>query len=418
MASATKPQTTSKIRGRVSSTEKPVSKIRGRVSSTEKPVSKMEQLLADIDFAPKSYSKGEKVDGKIVSTIADSLLVDIGAKAEAILPKKELEQDMKDLKEGDKVSAFVAQPENDSGVIILTAKKDQKDQAWEVLQKLSEKGEVVSVKSIETNRGGLIVEYNGTRGFVPSSHLVTNAKDSLGKKLQVKPLEVNKSLNKLVFSEREVVGDSLPKIELPFKVGDSLDVGITKILPFGLLVSLKGGSEGLVHISEISWTRVENLPQIFKIDQKIKVKVISIDAGSGRVNLSIKQLEKDPWEAAAKKYKVGTVVERKVSRAASYGVFVGLEEGIEGLLHSSKIPYGVDLKPGENVKISIDLFNSEQKRVALRLAPKEDSSDNKEEKTPKKPKEIKTKVKTKKETKIIAKKESKKEVKNKKLKGK
>lgn len=358
-------------------TQEKSSKIRGRVFSTEKPVSKMAQLLEKVDFAPKTFSKSEKVEGKIVSKIGDSLLIDIGAKAEANLAIKELEEEQKDLKIGDKISAFVAQPENDSGIIILSAKKGLKDKVWEYLQGISEKGEVVDVKAIETNRGGLIVDYNGTRGFIPSSHLVTNAKDALGKKLFVKPLEVNKNFNKLVFSEKEVVGETLPKIELPFKVGDILDLAITKILPFGLLVALKGGGDGLIHISEISWTRVEGLQQIYKVDQKIKAKVISIEPSSGRVNLSIKQLETDPWEAAAKHYKVGTVAEKKVSRTTNYGVFIDLEEGIEGLLHSSKIPYGMHLKPGDEVKISIDLFDSEQKRVALRLAAEEKSEDNK-----------------------------------------
>jgi len=347
------------------------------VVETQEKSSKMAQLLEKVDFAPKTFAKSEKVEGKIVSKIGDSLLIDIGAKAEANLAIKELEDEQKDLKIGDKISAFVAQPENDSGIIILSAKKGLKDKVWEYLQGISEKGEVVDVKAIETNRGGLIVDYNGTRGFIPSSHLVTNAKDALGKKLFVKPLEVNKNFNKLVFSEKEVVGETLPKIELPFKVGDILGLAITKILPFGLLVALKGGGDGLIHISEISWTRVEGLQQIYKVDQKIKAKVISIEPSSGRVNLSIKQLEKDPWGAAAKHYKVGTVIKKKVSRTTNYGVFIGLEEGIEGLLHSSKIPYGMHLKPGDEVKISIDLFDSEQKRVALRLAVEEKSEDNK-----------------------------------------
>lgn len=355
-----------------------------QVEATEK-TSKMAQLLEKIDFSPHTFARGERVEGKIVSRISDNFLIDIGAKAEGIIPTKELETEQKGLKEGDSISTTVAQPENDSGIIILTVKKDLKDAAWGQLQKVQEKGETVEVRGIEANRGGLIVEYNENRGFVPSSHLSTNSRDAIGKKLLVKPIEVNRSFNKLVFSEKEVVGDSLPKVDLPFKVGDSLDVNISKMLPFGLLVSLKGGIEGLVHISEISWTRVENLQDAFKIGQNIKIKVISIDPSSGRVNLSIKQLEKDPWIEAAKKYTVGTVFERKISRTANYGVFVALEEGIEGLLHSSKIPYGRDLKVGEKIEVSIDLFNAEQRRVALRLANQQEPGDNKGKERKKQP---------------------------------
>ncbi len=144
---------------------------------------------------------------------------------------------------------------------------------------------------------------------------------------------------------------------------------------------MPSGSDGLVHISEISWKKVTGLEEKFKVGQQLKAKVISIDPNTGRVNLSIKQLEKDPWQEAAKKYKVGSIFEKPVSRTTSYGVFVELEEGIEGLLHSSKIPYGMEIKSGDKVHGSVDLFNSEQRRVALRLAPEGASKDNKAGKT-------------------------------------
>ena len=367
----------------------------------KEPVSRMAQLLEKVDFTPKVFFKGEKVEGTIVNKVSDSYLIDIGAKSEGIIPIKELEEEQKGVKVGSKVSINVAQPENDSGTIILTVKAATKEKAWQNLEKMLDNQEIIDVKAIEVNRGGLIVDYQETRGFVPSSHLVTNAREAVGKKIKVKPIEVNRTYNKLVFSEKEVSGDSLPKIDLPFKVGDVLDVKVSKILPFGLLASLKGGGEGLVHISEISWTRVENLQDIFKTTQDLKVKVISIDSANGRVNLSIKQLEKDPWQEAAKKYKVGQQFEKKVSRTASYGIFVGLEEGIEGLLHSSKIPYGVNFKPGDKIKISIDLFNTEQRRVALRMAAEEklEAADEKPAKTKTKPKETKATKETKSEKK-------------------
>jgi small subunit ribosomal protein S1 len=346
--------------------------------------SKMEKLLADKGFEPRVLSRGEAVEGQIVSILTDSALVDIGAKAEGIIPLKELQDSGEKAELGGKVSAVVAQPEGDSGTIILTVKKTIKEKVWESLQELADKQEQIDVRSVGSNRGGLIVEYKGVRGFIPSSHLVSDLRQSVGRAIPAKVLQVNSSLNKLVFSEKEAVGESLPKIDLPFKIGDVLDVTISKILPFGLLVSIPLSPDGLVHISEISWKKVTALQDLYKVGQKLKVKVISIDSNSGRINLSIKQLEKDPWKESAKRYKVGSSFEKSVSRITNYGVFVGLEEGIEGLIHSSKIPYGVEFKVGDKVKVQIDLFDSEQKRVALRLAQEEPSKDNKKSKTIKK----------------------------------
>lgn len=346
-------------------------------AETSESTSRMAALLKKSDFSPRVFYKGEKVEGTIVSKVADSYLIDIGAKSEGLIPIKELEEEQKDVKIGDKVSVNIAQPENDSGNIILTVKAGTKDKVWSILQKALDDQDTVDVKAIEANKGGLIVDFQDIRGFIPSSHLVTSAKEAIGKKLSVKPIEVNKNLNKLVFSEKELSGETFPKVELPFKVSDTLEVVISRILPFGLLVSIDKGGEGLIHISEVSWTRVENLENTFKPGDKLKAKVISIDPANSRVNLSIKQLEKDPWQEAVKKYKIGEEFERTVSRIVSYGVFVGLEDGIEGLLHSSKIPYGQMFKVGDRVKVSIDLFDADQRRVALRLVSDSESEDNK-----------------------------------------
>ncbi|MEX0621948.1 MAG: S1 RNA-binding domain-containing protein [Candidatus Woykebacteria bacterium] len=354
----------------------PQSKIRGRVFSPDTSGSKMAQLLVGKGFEPRILSRGETVEGTVVSILPESVLIDIGVKAEGIIPRRELEEVGEKPEVGKKVKTIVAQSEGDSGTVILTVKKAIKEKAWENLQQLYDKGETVDVKGVTNNRGGLIVDYKGTRGFVPSSHLVTEPKQAVGKPITVKVLQINARQNKLVFSEKDTTAEIFPKMELPFKVGDVLDVVVAKILPFGLLVSTPSGPDGLVHISEISWKKVTGLAENFKLGQKLQAKLISIDAGSGRINLSIKQLEKDPWKEAEKKYKVGEIFERPVSRTSSYGVFVELEEGIEGLIHSSKIPYRVEFKGGDKVKIQVDLFNSDQKRVALRLAQEEKEPDN------------------------------------------
>jgi ribosomal protein S1 len=340
--------------------------------------SKMAVLLAEKGWEPKVLSKGEAVSGIIAGIVSDSVLIDIGAKAEGVIPRRELQEVTDKIEVGAKIEAVVAQTEGDSGTVVLTVRKSVAEKVWNQLQELVDTNEGIDVKTVSANRGGVIVEYKGVRGFIPSSHLVSGTRSAAGKNISVKVLHVDKNLNKLVFSEKEASSEALPKVELPFKIGDTLDVKVSKVLNFGVLVSLPSGSDGLVHISEISWKKVVGLEEKFKVGQELKAKVISIDPNSGRVNLSIKQLEKDPWQEAAKKYKVGSIFEKPVSRNTSYGVFVELEEGIEGLLHSSKIPYGMELKSGDKIKISIDLFNSEQRRVALRLAPSETEKDNKE----------------------------------------
>jgi len=332
------------------------------------PDSKMALLLEKEEYSPKSLSRGQIVEGKVVSKKRDQLFVDIGAKSEGVISAKDLEGDEKfaNVKIGDKIHTYVIMPESEGGQVILSVKKAGSERRWEDIAKDMDDNTTVEVKPLESNRGGLLVEYGEIRGFIPSSHLVSQVKGGSGS-IKVKILESDKRLNRLIFSEKEARPESskFPKIVLPFAVGDKLDGDVSKILPFGILVNIPGGSEGLVHISEISWERVEGIDKMFKLGDKVKVKVLEIDSVSTKVNLSIKQLSEDPWKKAESKYSIGKKFKSNISRTSTYGAFVQLEPGIEGLIHSSKIPYGV--KSGDKVEVSIDLFNSEQRRVALRL---------------------------------------------------
>jgi small subunit ribosomal protein S1 len=365
-------------------TEQKVSKKSGLTPSTEKPVSKMEQLLAESQLTPKYLTKGQIVEGVVVSKNNDQVLVDIGAKAEGFIPSREL-GNIDEIKIGDNISAFVIATEGDGGQAVLSVKKAGGEMRWKQLSEKMNKGEAVSVKGIEANRGGIIVESDGLRGFIPTSHLLSSPNSSVGKGMEVKIIEVDKKLNRLVFSERDAHPEDskLPKIDFQFKESDNLEGKVNKILPFGLLIALPGGVEGLVHISEISWERVGNLEEMYKVGDSVKVKVASIDPGNGKISLSIKKLQEDPWKEAEKKYSLGREIESTINRVSSYGAFVQLEKGIEGLIHSSKIPYGVKLQPGDKVKISIDLFNPEQRRVALRLVTESAPAEKVEKKTKK-----------------------------------
>ncbi|HEY4694643.1 MAG TPA: S1 RNA-binding domain-containing protein [Candidatus Nanoarchaeia archaeon] len=355
---------------------------------TEDTTSRMAELLAKEEYSPKHLKRGEVVEGIVVAKNSDQILVDIGAKAEGVIAGRELASGWEEIKVGDKISSVVVSSEGEGGQALLSMKKAGGEMRWQVLTEKMNKGEAVSVRGLEANRGGLVVDFEDNRGFVPSSHLLTTPASSVGKTMEVKIIEVDKKMNRLVFSEREAHPEAaFPKIELQFKEGDKLTGPVSKILPFGLLVSLPGNVEGLVHISEISWERVGNLEELFKVGDTVNVRVTTIDPNSGKVSLSIKQLESDPWRQAEKKYPVGKVLESTINRTSSYGAFVQLEKGIEGLIHSSKIPYGTKLQAGDKVKVSIDLFNPEQRRVALRLAT-ESTEEVKE-----KPKKKATKIK-------------------------
>lgn len=355
-----------------------------------KTSSKMADLLAKEEYSPKAINRGQIVEGTVVAKYPEQILVDVGAKAEGIISGRELESEganLEQIKVGDKLLVYVVSAEGENGQAILSMKKTGSERRWIVATKKMETGETAIVKVLEANRGGVIVDFDGVRGFIPSSHLVTPTSEVMGRNLEVKVIEVDKKLNRLVFSEKEAHPEKvLPRLELSFKEGDSLEGPISKMLPFGFLVSLPASVEGLVHISEVSWERVGNLAELYKVGQKVKVKVVSIDSASGKVNLSIKQLLKDPWQEAESKYPIGKEIETVISRTSSYGAFVQLESGIEGLIHSSKIPYGTKLEPGDKVKISVDIFDAKTRRVALRLAPSEKPA---EEKSPTKAKKAK-----------------------------
>ncbi|MDP2671040.1 MAG: S1 RNA-binding domain-containing protein [bacterium] len=345
----------------------------------DKISSKMADLLAKEEYSPKVINRGQVVEGLVVAKYPEQILVDVGAKAEGIISSREIESEganIEDMKVGDKILVYVVSAEGENGQAILSLKKTGGERRWITATKKMETGETASVKVLESNRGGVIVDFDGVRGFIPSSHLVTPSSEVMGRTLEVKVIEVDKKLNRLVFSEKEAHPErALPKVELPFKEGDKLDGEVTKMLPFGFLVSLPSGVEGLVHISEVSWERVGNLAEMYKVGEKVKVKVVSIDPSSGKVNLSIKQLLPDPWQEAESKYPIGKELDAEISRTSSYGAFVQLESGIEGLIHSSKIPYGTKLEAGSKVHISVDIFDAKTRRVALRLVTKEKDKD-------------------------------------------
>jgi len=335
----------------------------------------MEELLSAMDYQIKGIKKGEFVEGIITSITPKEILIDVGAKTEGILADKEkpLIQDfIKSLKIGVKVRAYVLLTENDKGQPVLSLKKTGFSYKWDKIAQYQDEKTVVVVKGREVNKGGLIVEFEGLRGFIPSSQLsfshVAKPSQLITKNIQVRIIEVKPDQNRLIFSEKEATGDKHEKEKLlalsKINIGDIKTASITGTVNFGAFVNVDG-VEGLIHISEISWEKVENTNQFFSVGDKVNVKIIGIDQKQGKLNLSLKQLTPDPWQQINEKLKVGKKVTGKVSRMSSYGAFVNLDKGIEGLIHISKIPVEQNIKVGQEIECIIETIDPKKRRISL-----------------------------------------------------
>jgi small subunit ribosomal protein S1 len=248
-------------------------------------------------------------------------------------------------------------------------------------------GDIVTVRGLELNKGGMIVSYEGVRGFVPTSQfgksVMGDLESMLGKTFRVKVIEVDREKNRLIFSERHVSEEELIKQKTAaldaVKIGEIYEGVVSGILPFGAFVTLTvpmaddkaGHIEGLVHISEISWEKVEDPNKYVKSGDTVKVKVLAVDQSSGKLTLSIKQTIDDPWAQAKEKYPEGTVISGTVSRIAQFGIFVHLEAGIDGLVHISKIINTEMPRVGEDVSVTVESVDPEARRMSLSLTPTE-----------------------------------------------
>jgi len=374
--------------------KKTVKKVSKKISKKvyKKEPKTMEELLKQTGYALKGLKKGQKVKGIVTSVTKRMILIDIGAKTEGVVIEKELELALdllSNLKVGDEIEAFVGSPENERGQILLSLRQTVMNQRWGYFDELLKTGKAIEVRGLEVNKGGIIVKVQGVRGFVPSSQF---GREHLGRlnelqnqPFQVKVIEVDKEKNRLIFSEKAVSekaalaqqSDALKAV----KAGDELEGIVSGIMPFGVFVradvSQKGKKkqdkeemflEGLVHISEISWEKVENPGVHYKTGDRIRVKVIGVDEKSARLNLSVKQLTGDPWKKMVDKYPEGSKVKGEITRLAAFGAFVNLEPGVDGLIHISKIPSDKEFKPGQKIECFVESVDPDQRRMSLSLA--------------------------------------------------
>jgi len=343
----------------------------------------MAELLAQTKKPLKAWKRGDLVEGIVTEKSSRAIYLDIGGKTEGMVIDREMKAArdyIKDLQIGDKVMAIITQAENDKGYPLMSLKKAASERIWTEFEEKLRTKEVVNVRGREVNKGGLIVEIRGTQGFIPASQFAAQyqgkIEELVGKDLPVKVIEVDATKSRLIFSEREVSEAGLlkeqEKILKKIKAGQELAGVVTGIMPFGLFVKVtlpkgKIAVEGLVHISEISWEKVDDPSKYYKQKDKVKVRVLAVDKNTGKLNLSIKQLLEDPWEKIAKAYPVDAKVKGVVTRLAPFGAFVILSPGVEGLIHISKIPAEKTINPGDKVDCYVESVDQEHRRMSLGL---------------------------------------------------
>ncbi len=348
----------------------------------------MDDLLAGADDSIKQLQVGEVVTGKILSVKKHEVLVDLGAQGVGYVPRREVGYSQK-LAVGDEVNASIVEAEMENGYSLLSLRKAAKDRGWEELLEKKEASEIVEIVPYDANRGGLLVEYEGVRGFLPVSQLsaehyprvggsdkdeiLTRLNALVNQKLEVRILDCDRKANKLIFSEKEAVKTGLADRFSKMAVGDTISGVITGVVDFGVFVNVDG-IEGLIHISEISWERVNDPADYVKVGQTIEAKIISID--KERLSLSMKQLQQDPWVGEVEKFNKGDKVEGTVTRITPFGAFVQISPAVEALVHVSELGGGDDVDPekiftlNERKDFSIIEIDKENRKISLSLVNK------------------------------------------------
>jgi len=374
----------------------------------------LDQFLSDQSHKIKKLSKGDIIEGEVVDVRDSYLVVDIGHKSEGIVAGRELKSDSfnwKDLKVGDKVLVYVVKPEDEEGQLVLSIRRTQQASAWITLEKAKKENDVVEAVVVESNNGGLIVEIGkDIRGFIPTSQLdasrvyldgvrqvgkdissrVQKRLNSLvGEKIQTRIIELDREKNRIILSEKMVTQsrdlEQREKTLNKVKEGDVLEGIVSGITPFGIFVNAEG-LEGLVHLSELSWDKVEDIGKIYGVGSKVKVMVIGISDGGKRVAYSVKRLLQDPWSAAISKYKVGDVVKGSVQKVVPYGAFVRIGEGLNGLIHISELSSQLVKNPedivkvGDEVDVKILSISSTERHLGLSLKATGSKNEKVEEK--------------------------------------
>lgn len=317
----------------------------------------MDELLAENADSFKKVAEGDVITGHVISVKKHEILIDLGPQGVGLVPRREASF-ARNLSVGEEVTTSVIDGEMDDGYVLLSLRKAVKDKGWDEIHNKLESGEIVEVTPFDANRGGLLVEYEGIRGFMPVSQLsaehyprvgsadkeeiLQRLNSLVGKQIKARILDASKKENKLIFSEKEAIKDGLAERFAELKIGDTVSGVVTGVVDFGVFVNVDG-IEGLVHISEISWERVNNPSDYVKVGDTVKAKIIAID--KERLSLSMKQLIEDPWISEVAKLKKGDKVEGTITRITPFGAFVQISPAVEALVHVSELGEGSDVDP-------------------------------------------------------------------------
>jgi small subunit ribosomal protein S1 len=355
-----------------------------------------------------SLKKGDSVKGTIVKIEDNQAYVSLGYKYDGVIPLRELssvqlENAADAVQVGQEVELKVVSIDDNKESLVLSKKLVDGEKAWDELQSRFESGEVFEVVVADVVKGGLVADV-GVRGFIPASmverHFVEDFSDYKGRTLRVKVKEIDVENKKVILSQKEVLDAEFEQNKQQLigtiQVGQELEGTVQRLTPFGAFVDI-GGVDGLVHVSELSWQHVAHPKDVVSEGQKLNVKVLKVDPAAGKISLSVKAAQPGPWDTAAGQFNIGDIVEGTVRRIVTFGAFVEIAPGVEGLVHISQIahrhigtPHEV-LKEGQEVKAKVLDFNAAEKRVSLSIketeeAPEQPAPAPRSERAPRAPK--------------------------------
>jgi small subunit ribosomal protein S1 len=341
-------------------------------------------LVPDYDSTITLFAEGDIVTGKVVRIDKDEVLVDIGYKSEGVIPQSELSirksvNPADEVQLGEEIDALVMQKEDADGRLILSKKRARFEKAWKRIEAAFESGEPVQGTVIEVVKGGLILDL-GVRGFLPASLVdirrVQDLSEYVGQELTCRVIEMNRNRNNVVLSRRAVLEEERKEVRQQIidelKVGQDVEGTISNIVDFGAFVDLDG-IDGLIHISELSWTHINHPSEVLSVNQKVKVRVLDIDRDRQRISLGLKQTQDDPWLKIVAEHRVGDVVQGRVTKIVAFGAFVEIYAGIEGLVHISELANRHVERPDEVVAVNqlvnvkIIEIDSERRRLSLSI---------------------------------------------------
>lgn len=357
----------------------------------------MQDLMEDIEKSLRLPRVGETVNGKVHQVTEKEIIVNMGCKKDGIIPKEEVtlegDQKLTDLfNEGDEIQAKVIKTDDGDGGILLSKKKLEVNEHWGEIIEAYENKSVITAKVVKQVNGGVIAAYKEVSGFIPMSQLsdkyVENADEFMGQELEVKITKVEQKRGRAVFSHKIVLAEEKKKkteaIWNSLNVDDVVEGTVMRFTDYGAFVDL-GGIDGLLHISEISWGKLKHPQEVLAIGDKVKVKILSMNAEKGKISLGLKQTQPEPWSVINEKYEVGQVVEGKVVQIKEYGAFVELEPGLDGLVHISEVAnkrvtdIAEELEIGQAVAAKILEIDTERKRISLSIKQAMDTEAEAEE---------------------------------------